>query len=74
MAYKTLLHFMTQLSRRRLSSLGGAPFAWFGYMNILGSVLKFKKMLLAYIRDSSVGCLNIVCQCLPSVLWKFGVW
>ena len=24
----TLLHFMTQLSRRSLSSLGGAPFVW----------------------------------------------
>ena len=38
MAYATLLHFMTQLSRRSLSSLGGAPFVWqvrfgiFGYM------------------------------------------
>ena len=28
MAYATLLHFMTQLSRRSLSSLGGAPFIW----------------------------------------------
>ena len=28
MAYATLLHFMTQLSRRSLSSLGGAPFVW----------------------------------------------
>ena len=28
MAYATLLHFMTQLSRRSLSSLGGAPFLW----------------------------------------------
>ena len=27
-AYATLLHFMTQLSRRSLSSLGGAPFVW----------------------------------------------
>ena len=39
MAYATLMHFMTQLSRRSLSSLGGAPFVWqvrfgiyFGYM------------------------------------------
>jgi len=28
MAYATLLHFMTQLSRRSLSSLEGAPFVW----------------------------------------------
>ena len=41
MAYATLLHFMTQLSRRSLSSLGGAPFAWqvrfriFGYVWVL---------------------------------------
>ena len=28
MAYATLMHFMTQLSRRSLSSLGGAPFVW----------------------------------------------
>ena len=28
MAYVTLLHFMAQLSRCSLSSLGGAPFVW----------------------------------------------
>ncbi|KAK9997227.1 hypothetical protein SO802_021913 [Lithocarpus litseifolius] len=28
MAYATLMHFMTQLSRLSLSSLGGAPFVW----------------------------------------------
>ncbi|KAL0015379.1 hypothetical protein SO802_002448 [Lithocarpus litseifolius] len=28
MAYATLMHFMTQLSRRSLSNLGGAPFVW----------------------------------------------
>ena len=28
MTYATLMHFMTQLSRRSLSSLGGAPFIW----------------------------------------------
>ena len=28
MAYVTLLHFMTRLSRHNLSSLGGAPFVW----------------------------------------------
>ena len=38
MAYATLLHFMTQLSKHSLSSLGGAPFVWqvrfgnFGYV------------------------------------------
>ena len=28
MAYATLMHFMTQLSRWTISSLGGAPFVW----------------------------------------------
>ena len=28
MSYATLLHFMSQLSRRSLLSLGGAPFVW----------------------------------------------
>ena len=28
MAYATQLHFMIQLSRQGLSSLGGAPFVW----------------------------------------------
>ena len=28
MAYTNLLHFMTQLSRRSLLTLGGAPFVW----------------------------------------------
>ena len=28
MASATLMHFMTQLSRRSFSSLGGAPFVW----------------------------------------------
>ena len=43
MAYATLLHFMTWLSRRSLSSLGGAPFVWkvrfgiFGYRCVLES-------------------------------------
>ena len=39
MAHATLMHFMTQLSRRSLSSLGGDPFVWhvrfgiyFGYV------------------------------------------
>ena len=43
MAYATLLHFMTQLSKHNLSSLGGAPFVWkvrfgiFGYRCVLES-------------------------------------
>ena len=43
MAYATLLHLMTQLSKRSLSSLGGAPFVWqvrfgiFGYVWVLES-------------------------------------
>ena len=43
MAYATLLHFMTQLSRCSLLSLGGAPFVWqvrfviFGYVWVLES-------------------------------------
>ena len=28
MAYATFLHFITQLSQCRISSLGGAPFVW----------------------------------------------
>ena len=42
MAYATLMHFITQLSGRSLSSLGGAPFVWqvrfgiyFGYMLVM---------------------------------------
>ena len=46
MAYATLMHFMTQLSRRSLSSLGGAPFVWqvrfgiyFGYVLVVKIIL-----------------------------------
>ena len=46
MAYATLMHFMTQLSRRSLSSLGRAPFVWqvrlgiyFGYMLVVKIIL-----------------------------------
>ena len=48
MAYATLLHFMTQLSKRSLSSLGGAPFVWqvrfeiFGYVKVLEKKKKKK--------------------------------
>ena len=39
-----------------------------------GVVLKFGKMLMACIRGFFVDCPNSVCQCLPSILWKFGIW
>ena len=46
MAYATLMHFMTQLLRQSLSSLGGAPFVWqvrlgiyFGYMLVVKIIL-----------------------------------
>ena len=42
-------------------------------MNILGLVLRFRKMLMAYIRGFSIVSPNTACQRLPSVLWKFGV-
>ena len=45
----------------------------FGCMNILGLVLRFRKMLMAYIRGFSIVSPNTACQRLPSVLWKFGV-
>ena len=104
MAYATLLYFMTQLSKRSLSSLRGAPFVWqvgFGFfffflcvgfgklfwlgcnsvvnffkfrcMNTLGLVLKFKRRLIVFILDFSIGFQNIVCQCSPGVLWMFSV-
>ena len=37
-AYATLLHFMTQLSRWSFSSLGGAPFVWKVRFEIFGYV------------------------------------
>ena len=52
MTYATLLHFMTQLSRRSLSSLGGAPFVWqvrfgiFGYVWVLESYFGYVVMVL----------------------------
>ena len=46
MAYATLMHFMTKVSRRSLSSLGGAPFVWqvrfgiyFGYVSVVKIIL-----------------------------------
>ncbi|KAK9984332.1 hypothetical protein SO802_033857 [Lithocarpus litseifolius] len=39
--YATLLHFMTQFSRRSLSSLGGAPFVWmYEYFGVGPQVLE----------------------------------
>ena len=38
MTYATLLHFMTQLSRHSLSSLGGASFVWQVRFGIFGCV------------------------------------
>ena len=53
MAYATLMHFMTQLSRRSLSSLGGAPFVWhvrfgiyFGHVWVLESYFGYVVMML----------------------------
>ena len=51
MAYATLLHFITQLSRRSLSSLGGVPFVWqvrfgiFGYVWVLESHFGYSVMM-----------------------------
>ena len=50
----TLLHFMTQVSRHSLSSLGGAPFVWqvrfeifffFGYVWVLESHFGYVVMM-----------------------------
>ena len=49
MAYATLTHFMTKLSRRSLSSLGGAPFVWQVRFGIyFGYVLVVKIILIMY--------------------------
>ena len=49
MAYATLLHFMTQLSRRSLSSLGGAPFVWqVKFKFLVGCILQSLFLLLCY--------------------------
>ena len=51
MAYATFLHLMTQLSRRSLSSLEGAPFVWqvrfgvFSYMWVLESHFGYVVMM-----------------------------
>ena len=49
MAYATLMHFMTQLFRQSLSSLGGAPFVWLVRFDIyFGHVLVVKIILVMY--------------------------
>ena len=64
MAYATLLHFMTQLSRCNLSSLGGAPFVWqvrlgiFGYVSVLNS--HFGYVIMMYVGFFKSGCMNIL--------------
>ena len=45
-----------------------------GCMNTLELALKFKRRLVAFFQDFSIGCPNIVCQCPPGILWKFGAW
>ena len=44
MAYATLMHFMTQFSRRNLSSLGGAPFVWHVRFGIYFGCVGFGKL------------------------------
>ena len=46
----------------------------YGCMSILELVLKFRRKLLVFFLDFSVGCLNIVCLYPPSVLSRFGAW
>ena len=54
MAYATLMHFMTQLSRWTLSSLGGAPFVWqvrfeiFGFVQVLENYFGYVWALESY--------------------------
>ena len=42
-------------------------------MSTLELVLKSRKKLLAFFLDFSVGCPNIVCLHLPSVLWNLAL-
>ena len=71
MAYMTLLHFITQLSKRILSSLGGAPFVWqvcfgfFGYVWILESY--FGQVVMVCVDFFGFGCMNIL-----GLILKFG--
>ena len=59
MAYATLMHFMTQLSRRSLSSLGRAPFVWQVRLGIYFSYVLGVKNYFGYV---------------VMVLWIFQVW
>ena len=69
MAYATLLHFMTQLSR--LSSLGGALFLWqvrfgiFGYVWVLESYFGYVVMVLSILFRFE--CMNTL-----ELAFKFG--
>ena len=47
MAYASLMHFMTQLSRQSLSSLGGAPFVWQVRFGIYCGYVLAVKIILA---------------------------
>ena len=47
MAYATLMHFMTQLSRQILSSLGGALFVWQVRFDIYFFYVLVLKIILA---------------------------
>ena len=47
MAYASLMHFMAQLSRQSLSSLGGAPFVWQVRFGIYYGYVLAVKIILA---------------------------
>ena len=51
MAYVTLFHFITQLSRQSLSSLGGAPFVW---------QVRFKFLVVYFVK---VICVLLMLMC-----------
>ena len=51
MAHTTLLHFMIQLSRHSLSSLGGASFVWQVRFGIFG---------YAWVLESHLGCVGMM--------------
>ena len=62
MAYATLLQFMTQLSRRSISSLGGAPFVWsVRKKNLVMRILqRLFVLLLTIVYFRGFGCMNIL--------------
>ena len=47
MAYATMMHFMTQLSRQSLSSLGGAPIVWQVRFGIYLAMCRLWKVIFA---------------------------